>query len=289
MTSEPVRAGADWLALREPADAEARSPELVEALRPHLPTDGVEIHDLGCGTGAMARWLAGRLAGPQSWVLHDRDAELLERAAASPPGRAADGAEVTTRTRLDDVTRLGAADLTGAGLVTASALLDMLTAPELDRLVAGCAEAGCPVLLTLSVIGRVELTPEDPLDGRVMAAFNAHQRRSLSAGRLLGPDAASHASAGFRRRGLTVTARPSPWRLGPDRSALAEEWFTGWLGAACEQRPDLAPAASSYGPRRLAELAAGRVSVSVQHVDLLALPSPRATARTAVRRATSPK
>ena len=51
---------ADWLALREPADAAARSAELVDrlALRPPLL-----IHDLGSGTGSMARWLAPRLPG----------------------------------------------------------------------------------------------------------------------------------------------------------------------------------------------------------------------------------
>ena len=58
MASEPVRAGADWLALREPADAAARSRALVDALRPQLPTGAAGIHDLGSGTGSMARWLA---------------------------------------------------------------------------------------------------------------------------------------------------------------------------------------------------------------------------------------
>ncbi len=57
------------------------------------------IHDLGCGTGAMGRWLAPLLPGPQHWVLHDRDADLLEVAAADAPGPAADGAPVTVEAR----------------------------------------------------------------------------------------------------------------------------------------------------------------------------------------------
>ena len=57
------------------------------------------IHDLGCGTGSMGRWLAPRLPGPQHWVLHDRDADLLAVAADEPPGVAADGAAVTVETR----------------------------------------------------------------------------------------------------------------------------------------------------------------------------------------------
>ena len=39
-----------------------------------------------------------------------------------------------------------------------------MTGDELAGLVDVCAEVGCPVLLTLSVVGRVELAPADPLD-----------------------------------------------------------------------------------------------------------------------------
>ncbi len=273
MTRERARAGAEWLALREPADAAARAPELLDALRAHLPTgDRLVVHDLGCGTGSMARWLAARLTGPQHWVMHDHDAELLAVAASQPPGQASDGAPVTIETRCDDIARLGATALAGAGLVTASALLDVLTADELERLVDTCARVGCPVLITLSVTGRVDLAPSDPLDRRVTDAFNAHQRRTTRAGRLLGPDAVEAAADGFSRLGLDVMVRPSPWRLGTDRAALAAEWFAGWLVAACEQDPGLRGPADSYSRRRLAEAASGRLSVTVHHQDLVAWP-----------------
>ena len=271
MTTRQARAGSDWLRLREPADAAARSSELVEVLRPHLPTGDLVVHDLGCGTGSMLRWLAGRLSGPQHWVLHDRDAELLEQAATAPPVRAADGAAVTAETRLDDVTRLDPADLAGASLVTASALLDMFTADELGRFVALCVGAGCPVLVTLSVVGRVELRPADPFDRSVMEAFNAHQRRRTAEGRLLGPDAVGAATAAFRERGLEVVVRPSPWQLGPDRSDLAAAWLTGWVDAAREQAPGLADVVGPYATRRHAQVAAGSMSVTVHHLDLVAL------------------
>ena len=63
------------------------------------------------------------------------------------------------RTRLGDITRLGADALLGAGLVTASALLDLLTRDELAGLVRACVRVGAPVLLTLSVTGFVEIEP----------------------------------------------------------------------------------------------------------------------------------
>ncbi|HET6212692.1 MAG TPA: class I SAM-dependent methyltransferase, partial [Micromonosporaceae bacterium] len=170
--SEVVRVSAEWLALREPADAAARAAELVEEVRHHLgPARPVVIHDLGSGTGSMARWLAPRLPGAQHWIMYDRDADLLACAGTSMIDTAADGAPVTVQTRQRDITRLTGADLAGAGLITASALLDMLTAEELERVVAGCAATGCPALLTISVVGRVDLTPPDPLDAEIAEAF----------------------------------------------------------------------------------------------------------------------
>jgi hypothetical protein len=272
-TTEPVRASADWLSLREPADAAARSPELIEELRPLLPRHGpLEVHDLGCGTGSMARWLAGRLVGPQHWVLHDRDAELLDRAAEDPPRTSSDGAAVTAESRLHDITRLDASELSSANLIAASALIDMMTAEELDRLVSVCAAVGCPVLMTLSVVGRVDLDPAEPLDRAVMDAFNAHQRRTTMTGALLGPDAGRAAANGFTRLGLDVTVRPSPWRLAQESSLLMAAWFSGWLAAACEQQPELREVADAYTARRLTQIADGSLSVSVHHDDLLARP-----------------
>ena len=42
-----------------------------------------------------------------------------------------------------------------------------LTRDELTVLVAVCVGVGCPTLATLSVVGRVELSPGDPLDRRM--------------------------------------------------------------------------------------------------------------------------
>jgi SAM-dependent methyltransferase len=272
MIAKGIRVSAGWLALREPADAAARAPDLVEHLRRHLPATGRRvIHDLGCGTGAMGRWLAPRLPGPQHWVVHDRDAELLALAAADPPGRAADGAPVTVEAKQSDITRLPPGELADASLITASALLDLLTEDELAALAGVWAGAGCPVLLTLSVVGRVKLTPADALDCRVAAAFDAHQRRTTERGRLLGPDAVAVTIEEFDRLGAKVLVRPSPWGLGALEADLAAEWLTGWVGAACEQQVELAAEAGDYTRRRLAQIAAGRLAVTVDHADLLVL------------------
>jgi hypothetical protein len=280
MIVERIRVSAEWLDLREPADAAARDRELVEHLRRHLPATGCQmIHDLACGTGSMGRWLAPLLPGPQRWVLHDRDADLLHVAAAELPGPAADGTSVVVETRRSDVTRLRSDDLADATLITASALLDLLTRDELAGLIDVCAKAGCPVLLSLSVVGRVDLAPADPLDSFVAAAFDAHQRRMTVGGRLLGPDAAAAAVEGFRQLGADVLVRSTPWRLGAAEADLEAEWFIGWIRAAREQSVELASDIGSYARRRLAEARAGELAVTVGHADLLALPRRRASAK----------
>lgn len=267
------RVSRGWLALREPADAAARAPDLAERLARHRPAAGRwVIHDLGGGTGAMGRWLSPRLPGPQHWVVHDYDADLLEVAAVDRPGPAADGAAVTVERRRSDITHLLPGDLAGATLITASALLDVLTEHELAAVMRLCAGAGCPVLLTLSVVGRVELTPADPLDLRVGAAFNDHQRRATERGRLLGPDAVGVAVDGLTQRGCEVLVRASPWRLGSSEANLAAEWFTGWVNAACEQRTGLAAEIDGYARRRLTQATAGRLRVTVDHADVLVGP-----------------
>lgn len=272
---DPPRYAPEWLELREPADAVARAHDLLDPLRIRLANlpgrpGGVVIHDIGCGTGSMGRWLAPCLDGAQHWILHDRDPYLLHFAAVASPRTAADGSRVTVETRRGDVARLTADALHGASLVTASALLDVLTREEIDTLAAACAGAGCPALLTLSVAGRVELTPSHPLDAEIAQAFNDHQRRDG----LLGPDAVTVATEAFSERGATVRLHPSPWRLGPEQAALTEQWLRGWVGAAVEQRPELSARADAYLAERLAACAAGQLRVTVHHTDLLALCRP---------------
>jgi hypothetical protein len=255
MSATAVRVAPQWLALREPADAAARSEELAGRLARHLPATGpYVIHDLGGGSGSMGRWLAPRLPGPQHWVIHDLDADLLNLATATPPPSA------TVEARHSDITRLTPGDLAGASAVVASALLDLLTGEELARVLR--AGAGRPMLLALTVVGRVTLSPAEPLDARIGSAFDAHQRR----GGRLGPDAVGAAVSELG--GIVVW--PSPWRLDAAHAELMAEWLDGWVDAACEQDPALE--AEAYRERRQEQAAAGELSVMVDHADVLVLP-----------------
>lgn len=242
---------AEWLALREPADAEARSTDLLEPLRAILP-ERVLIRDLGAGTGAMGRWLAERLPSEQHWVLHDRDPVLLKRAVLP---------ETVSVTRVPGSLPT---EFPGTALVTASALLDLLDAATIEAIATGCVAANCPALLTLSVLGSARFEPELALDAQLNEAFNEHQRTHTG----LGPDAVEHAVAAFSAHGATVHRAPSPWRLGGEHE-LTWTWLRGWLAAAVEQCPELSEAAESWARRRFRE----GFLVTIGHEDLLAVPT----------------
>ena len=188
----------------------------------------------------MVRWLAPYLPGRPRWVLHDRDPALLARAGAA------------VEPRMTDLAALTPADLAGADVVvTASALLDVLTADEVDAVAAACAQRRVPALLALTVLGGVGLDPPDPLDDVVAAAFDAHQRRPVAGRRLLGPDA--------RRRRRPRLRGPRRRRRRPAQPLAARPRRHGAAGGVAarlgrrrrEQRP-------GAGVRRLPRRPSGR-------------------------------
>jgi SAM-dependent methyltransferase len=79
MIEETEGFDAEWLALREPFDALARSERLAARLAAALPARP-RLLDLGAGTGSLLRWLAPRMPRPQAWTLVDSDRALTEAA-----------------------------------------------------------------------------------------------------------------------------------------------------------------------------------------------------------------
>jgi hypothetical protein len=259
----------DWLLLRADVDDRSRSAELAQAAAALLPAGRQVVHDLGSGSGAMMRWLAPLLRGPQRWVLHDADAGILEHRDPRPTVDAS-GLPVVCRTSVEELEDLHASTLAGATLVVASALLDVITADEARTIVDACVEIGAPVLFSLTVAGRIELDPPDQADPLFTNAFNAHQRRDADGRSLLGPDAVEVVARLFVAAGWQVRTAGTPWELTPADGALTAEWLDGWLAAAVEQQPELGGLAGEYRARRLGQLAAGELRVVVHHEDVLA-------------------
>jgi SAM-dependent methyltransferase len=257
---------AQWLALREPYDRAARNGVVLDALaEAFAEAPAVAVTDLGCGTGATMRAISPRLPAPQSWRLVDNDQSLLAAATKAAPS----GTQVATVT-IDlarDLDRaFGACDL-----VATSALLDLVSAEWLDRLVASMIRLSRPLYAALSYDGGVELTPATRHDATVIAAVNRHQRTDKGFGPALGPDAAQMAPERFRSAGFAVVEGRSDWRFGADDRAIQMDMLTGWAGAAGE----IGVAASlvdEWLRERRDHVAAGRSHMRVGHIDFFASP-----------------
>jgi SAM-dependent methyltransferase len=292
---------ADWLALREPADETARAERLTERLRRNGPKDGEwRIVDLGSGTGANLRYLAPRIGGRQEWLLVDDDAALLARAgeenAPSARASAVDPDAVDERVAgTADSGRLGACrirrvqlDLAAShaaiawpigGLVTASALLDLVSASWLEALARHASEAHANVLFALTYDGRMDLSPAEPEDAEVRSLVNAHQRRDKGFGPALGPAAAETAVRCLEDAGYAVETARSDWRLEHEQRSLQAALLEGWRSAAAEMTPACAARLDDWCRRRLAHVAAGVSELVVGHVDLLGLAAQKTRAK----------
>lgn len=271
---------ADWLALREPADRAARDPRLLDAVvawlaRSARPT----VTDLACGTGSTLRAIAPRLAGPQAWRLVDHDPALLERAARAGGSVAADAALTVETLRADLATGLEAVVALDADLVATSAFLDLVSDDWLARWVGAALRHRRALYAALSYDGRVDCAPRDPLDGEVLAAFDAHQRRDEWLGGALGPAAATVAARRLAEAGFEVAIARADWRLDAADGALQRRLVAGWHEAVAQTGRVDAAALDAWLARRLGAIDAGRSRLVVGHLDLFATPPDASSSR----------
>jgi hypothetical protein len=277
-----------WLGLRESADAMARSDALTRTIAGAMPAgQQVCVLDLATGTGSNIRYLMDRLPSRQRWLAVDRDAALLAelRERMSSWG-AAKGYTVRTEPGLciirgaslecDIETRqmdLGTLDdraiFAARHLVTASALLDLVSAQWLRALATQCRAAGASALVTLTYNGRSSCVPVEPEDDLVRDLMNQHQKRDKGlGGPAAGPDAVACAQRCFAEAGHRVQLEPSDWTLGPAVAALQRMLIDGWAHAATEMVRDRAATITRWRARRLAHVHAGRSRLVVGHDDL---------------------
>jgi SAM-dependent methyltransferase len=271
---------AEWLALREAADARARAPDLAALLRSRLaPRRTLRVVDLGSGTGANLRATASLLGDRQAWRLVDRDAALLASAEArlrfwadaveqdgQPLVLRKDGRRIAIRFAHADLRdEIVDGDFRGSDLVTASALFDLVS-PELIAALAGkVAQAGALFYAVLTYDGAQSWTPVHPADDRVRGAFNRHQSRDKGLGPAAGGAAPSHLAAAFAAAGALFHEAASPWRLGAADAPLIARLAAGIAVAARETGLVAEPELAAW-------LASKRETCEIGHRDLLALP-----------------
>ncbi|MEJ0035926.1 MAG: class I SAM-dependent methyltransferase [Gammaproteobacteria bacterium] len=256
----------DWLALREPADTRARDASLTALLgrraSRHSPARFI---DLACGTGANLRYLAPRVEGEQQWLLVDTDAALLDRIGPVRDCR------LETR-RLDLSTGLRALDFATDVIVTASALLDLVSDRWLVQLIEQCRASQCAALFALSYDGHITLAPSDSDDEWIRQLVNRHQLGDKGFGPALGPGAWQRACELFREAGYQVRTAKSDWNLAPSERLLQQSLLEGWADAAMDLASNEADRCRQWLARRSAHVANETSRMTVGHEDVLALP-----------------
>ena len=246
---------ADWLTLREPHDLRARNAKVLDAVvRSLAGNNAVSVVDLACGTGSTLRALAPRFPRNQNWRLVDNDLSLLARAS----GMARPAGVTVTTVPID--------------LITTSALLDLVSEAWLERLVVETLARSIPLYAALSYDGRIEIGPAHKFDEAIISAVNRHQHNNKGFGPALGPDAASAAIAQFEKLGCQVVHGPSDWLAGPHDREFQSEIFSGWASAARETGDVTLGDIVEWLTFRRDQVAAGRSSVRVGHVDIFARP-----------------
>lgn len=284
---------ADWLARREPFDAQARNDALASGFARSLrrARGGVtRIVDLAAGTGANFRALAPRLGGDQEWQLVDHD-PLLRAAQAGAIAKWAARAGWASRVVGDAVEvragdarwhvraqgfdlagPLDALDLAAFDGVTTAAFLDLVSADWLDRLVEQLARAGRPLLAVLTVDGRRDWTPVLAADPSLQAAFERHQGSDKGFGPALGSEATAGLERRLLARGFAVSTAPSDWRIDALHCDMLRQMVAEASVVACDAEPSASARFAHWRAQREAQIGAGHLALTVGHRDLLAVP-----------------
>ena len=281
----------EWLELRAPADEAARSRALVGELAQLLAArPSGRFVDLATGTGANVRALAPSLAAEQRWLALDSDPALLESVPrrmiqwaegqqgtgfAGPDGVEVQLAAAHIRIEVahhDLAPGLAGIDLSDCALLTASALLDLVSHRWLSELVECSVLARVPVYFALTYDGAVELQPAVDHDGWIIGALNRHQQRDKGFGPALGPAAAGTATELFEQTGFRVASARSNWQLGPHQTAVQIELFEGWARAALDLEPKEIERIDGWLASRRSLIAAECSTARIGHVDVLAWP-----------------
>ena len=283
----------DWLDLREEQDAWERDPDLGAHLAEILPARP-RLLDLGSGTGSLIRWLGPIIDRAQAWTMIDADAELMSRAfdtmadtaemlglSATFPGKKTllvhtpGGAWRIEGLLADLADAPDGLPLDRVDAVVCSALCDLVSRDWVARIAAACAGRSLPFYAALNVTGRDRFDPPSRGDALVARGFRRDQRRDKGfGGAALGPAAVAVLEEAFTAQGYTVLRAASDWRLDRREGLLAAEIITGHAKAALPWERRQSKAILGWAETRRAQLLAGRLSVTIGHQDLLALPPP---------------
>jgi len=280
------RFDAAWLSLREPFDHAARSVALARRFADHLPPRRPRLVDLGAGTGSLFRFLAPIIGRGQDWTLIDSDPALLDEAfgrtaawarrqglAATSPGDALLVYTPRGTWRMQglvlDATTPDAANLPEADAVVCSALLDLMSANWLERLIDSLR---APFLACMTVDGRDSWLPRHPADAVVTKAFRRDQRRDKGTGPASATAASSAALRAFAARGFATASAPTDWHVPRTSLRMLRALIEGTAQAARNAAPARDASIAAWESTRLDQALRARLAIRIGHRDILAIP-----------------
>ena len=259
-----------WLDLREGADFTARDKTLAtQALEwlgqtnDHISPDRI-IVDLGAGTGSTLRALTKLGANNIVWRLVDLDGKLLDEALRRH------GKQCLIEDYQADLTITEELPLTGAHIISASALFDLASTTFIDALINRIDARKTAVYAALNYDGTTTWFPAHSLDEKVLAAFNQDQLRDKGFGHALGPQCTDYLQQVLENKGYRISIKASPWELGAKDEAMTSELISGIAGAVSEGYGLTPQEVDEWKHFRLAHATDGHCTIG--HWDLLALP-----------------
>ena len=270
----------EWLNLREASDHKARDRHLLKTAANwlnDLKSKDKVIVDLGSGTGSTIRGLQRytTLAPSIQWRLVDNDPELLAEAVHRH------SEEYSIESFLVDLSATQKLPLESASLITASALLDLVSENfirDLCQLIKENNEDR-PVgfYSALNYDGCIRWTPFHPLDASILMNFNADQRRDKGFGPALGPDATDFLTRQFHCTKFQCLSAKSPWLLGAADYLLTESLINGISGVAIQTDELTNSDILDWKTFRMKNVRNGTCFLG--HTDILVLPNSLASYR----------
>jgi len=284
-----------WLDTREDADVRARNVSITKSLRAFLDdVKRINVVDLGAGTGALFRYLAPRINGRQTWRLVDRSDKLL-RQSETHLAAWADARQLTVGASKDPWCATNAKEEYcvfheqknfGGGLldfsfdskihlITASALLDLVSLNWVEELITLCLRTRASFYGSLTYDGKIDWVPSHPGDKKLLQLLNKDQRRDKGLGLALGPDAVAAVRQALALQGFVVAIGSSPWILGPVDEDLQLVLLSQW-SKILEQNKDFpSRELRLWKDFHLEAIAEGKSYLRVGHQDIWATPPVR--------------
>jgi hypothetical protein len=276
----------EWLRLREPVDRMARAltlPPEIAACR--------TVVDLGAGTGANLRYIAPQLGGKQDWTLVEQDPVLVDAipeslrewadtrqatVVRSGDDLSIQSAAFNCRVRVEQIdlsTGLNRLAIPKGALVTASALLDLVSEHWLRQLIKRCADAASPVWFALTYDGQMQCDPGEPEDEIVRSLFNEHQQTDKGFGPALGPAASGLTRQILTANGYHTLSARSDWRLTPELRSIQHNMVQGWCDALRTHTQQTPLELDGWSERRRVHIEAGLSTLIIGHCDLVGWPT----------------